>query len=352
MALCLYTVAIFMTKIIAFETSCDDTAVAIVDSDGTICSDVIYSQIKEHLEFGGVVPEIGSRAHIEQITFCTKEALSKANLAAKDVDAVAATFAPGLLGPLLVGSQFAKGFALANNKPLIAVHHIEGHILAGYLDKNFPKPPFLSLIVSGGHTALYLCDEEYKIKTIGHTLDDAAGEAFDKIGRKLGLTYPSGKQIDTLASLGDKEKFFFPMPMKDTECFNFSFSGLKTKALTYINQNLVISEQERADFCASFREIICTFLTKKTFNALKKYKVNSLVVGGGVAANSRLRDFLEFEAKKNEINLFLPPLRFCTDNAVMIAKAAHLKFSKKHFTSLKQETFATLDIEKKDVLTS
>ncbi len=334
-----------MSIILAFETSCDDTAVAVVNSDGHILSDVIYSQFNEHREFGGIVPEIGSRSHIEQINFCTQEALKKAQIKINNIDAVAATFAPGLLGPLLVGAQYAKGLALGANKLLIAIHHIEGHIFSGYLETNFLPPPFLALIVSGGHTATYFCDENFVIKTIGQTLDDAAGEAFDKIGRSLGLDYPAGKIINNLALNGDKNKFALPIPMLKDHSLNFSFSGLKTKALEIIKKNAPFTDQSKSDFCASLQETICLSLINKTFLALDKLNLASLVLGGGVSANSRLRELIKEECAQKNIKLFLPKISLCTDNAVMIARAAHLKLTKKQFTSLNQDVFASLPIE-------
>lgn len=333
-----------MSLILAFETSCDDTAVAVVDNNGIILANIIYSQT-EHQKFGGIVPEIGSRSHIEQIHICTLSALQQANIHLEQIDAIAATFAPGLLGPLLVGAQYAKGLAASLNKPLIAIHHIEGHILSGYLQNDFLQPPFISLIASGGHTALYQVDSDYSMKTLGQTLDDAAGEAFDKIGRSLGFAYPAGKIISEWAKKGDKNKFAFSIPMIKNKSLNFSFSGLKTKALEFINKLDLANEYLKADFCASLQEVICLSLIDKTFLALEKTSIKSLVLGGGVTANERLRELITAKSLEKNINLFLPPISICTDNAVMIARAAHLKLSQHKISSLKQDAFACLPIE-------
>lgn len=337
-----------MKRVLAFETSCDDTAVAIVDTSGKILSDVIYSQIEEFKAFGGVVPEMGSRAHIEQILPLTKRAFKEALLKPQDIDAVAATFAPGLIGPLLVGAQFAKGFATANGIPLLAIHHLEGHVLAGYQREGFPKDPFIALIASGGHSALYHCHENNNIKLLGQTLDDAAGEAFDKIGRSLGLGYPAGAKIDELAKSGDSERFNFTIAMEHESHFNFSFSGLKTKALSYIKESL--SNQEKADLCASVQSSIVKALAKRAVRACQSLGIKDLVIGGGVAANSHLRSTLKELCQKDNINLFLPPVKHCVDNAVMIANAAIMRLKRAEFSSLDTDVYASMSIERKNEL--
>lgn len=335
-----------MKKIFALETSCDDTAAAIVDQSGRVLGEASFSKLEEYNIFGGVVPEIGSRAHIEHILPVTKEVFRMASLTPGDIDAIAATFAPGLVGPLLVGAQFAKGMAQALNIPLVAIHHIEGHILAGHQDENFPQAPFLALIVSGGHTALYGCDENYLITTMGETLDDAAGEAFDKIGRALSLGYPAGPIIDALAKTGNKEKYSLPIAMRKEEHFNFSFSGLKTKALEIIKKHAPFNEHDRADFCASTQEAIALALCEKSIKAAVEKKYQALVIGGGVAANSRLRELLTIACQNAGIHLYLPKKQYCTDNAVMIAKAAHLRFAEHpNSNHLFADVLATLPIE-------
>lgn len=338
-----------MKRVLAFETSCDDTAVAIVDDQGNILSDVIYSQIDEYKAFGGVVPELGSRAHIEQILPLTKRAFLEAGLNIENIDAVAATFAPGLVGPLLVGAQFAKGFAQARNVPLLAIHHLEGHVLAGYLLPGFPDTPFISLIVSGGHSALYLCDTNFNIKLLGETLDDAAGEALDKIGRALGLGYPAGAKIEQLAQHGDSKRFSFAIAMQRESHFNFSFSGLKTKALRYLVET-PNDNKMTADLCASVQEAIALALVERAVRACKSHSLKFLVLGGGVAANTRLRTLLHEKCLENNIKLFLPPKRHCTDNAVMIAKAAILRLKYNNLSDLTTDVRATMSIEHKDRL--
>ncbi len=335
-----------MKKILAFETSCDDTAVAVVAGDGTILSEAVYSQLEHHLPYGGVVPEIGSRAHIEQISVVTKEVLRRANIFPHEIDIVAATFAPGLLGPLLVGAQFAKGFALSHNKPLIAVHHIAGHVLSGLGEAGFCAPPFVALVVSGGHTALYDCNQDYAMTCIGETLDDAAGEAFDKLGRALGLPYPAGKQIDELAHEGQPGKFIFPRPLRHCDSLNFSFSGLKTHGLSEIRKHAPIDAQTVADFCRGLCDSIAEVLCDRALQAIKRTGHQSLVVGGGVAANSFLRTRLQAMCLANNIKLFLPAVKHCTDNAVMIARAAIIKLKQERFCSMDLEVVAHLPIER------
>jgi N6-L-threonylcarbamoyladenine synthase len=339
-----------MKKILAFETSCDDTAVAIVDEAGAIWGEAMYSQVKEYEAFGGVVPEIGSRAHIEQILFVTKKVMHQAKLGLSDIDAIAATFAPGLLGPLLVGANFAKGLALAWDVPLIAVHHIAGHIWAGYACANFPTENFLALIASGGHSALYTCDIKQRINLVGQTLDDAAGEAFDKIGRALGLGYPAGKKIDELAAQGNKDRFVFPIAMRQEQHFNFSFSGLKTRAFEYIKSHELKDAQFIADICAGVQEAIAIALSERTIKAALSLNISSIIIGGGVAANSCLRAHLQQACIKNKLQLFLPPQNLCTDNAVMIAKAAHIQLKAGRHSAFSTDVRANLAIEDQNLL--
>lgn len=311
-----------MTNILGFETSCDDTAVAVVDHNARVLSSVVYSQVKEYSQFLGVVPEIGSRAHIEQIHKTTQIALKKANLLPDQIDMVAATFGPGLIGPLMVGAQFAKGFAAGLNIPIVPVHHIFGHIMVGFGEPGFPETPFLALIASGGHSAIYHCRENYQISVVGQTIDDAAGEAFDKVGRALGLGYPAGKKIDQLARVGDPQKFKFPVAMRHQHHFNFSFSGLKTSALNAITQNNPLTKQGVSDICASVEHAIVEALVTKVLRAAQRYNVDSVVVGGGVAANTLVRQKLAQQLGEVNKSVFLPAKDMCTDNAVMIARAA------------------------------
>lgn len=339
-----------MTIILAIESSCDDTAAAIVNDKGLILAEALYSQRDLHSLYGGVVPEVGSRAHIEQILSVVKSAFFKAKISPTQIDAVAATFAPGLIGPLLVGTKFAQGVALALNKPLIAVHHIEGHLMAGFLEKDFPDPPFIGLVVSGGHTALYLCTKEYEFQTLGETLDDAAGEAFDKVGRVLGLKYPAGQAIDNLAKEGVLGQFPLTMPMASQGGLNFSFSGLKTQCLRILQERMPLDQTALRNFCADFREIVAKTLVKKAIAASKLNNNLPLVLGGGVALNSRLRELLVAECQNEGIYCYLSNKSQCMDNAVMIAKAAHKKYALKKFAPICQEVFARLSIEDKHQL--
>lgn len=334
-----------MRKILSFDTSCDDTAAAIVAESGEILATMIYSQVKEYEAFGGVVPEIGSRAHIEQIFPLTKALFAKAKLEPEQIDFVAATLAPGLIGPLLVGASFAKAFALARKIPFIGVHHIVGHVLAGLSEPGFPNPPFIALIASGGHSALYLCQSDYRIKLLGQTLDDAAGEAFDKIGRSLGLGYPAGKKMDELADFGDKNRFAFTIAMKNEDHLNFSFSGLKTQALNYIKKIDLNNQKDVQDICAGVREAIAQALCLRAFKALERNQLKKLVIGGGVAANSRLRECVNENSRQQKVELFLPAINLCTDNAVMIARAAIIDINQGKNTDLTMDVSANLSVE-------
>ncbi|MEI6791225.1 MAG: tRNA (adenosine(37)-N6)-threonylcarbamoyltransferase complex transferase subunit TsaD [Myxococcaceae bacterium] len=311
--------------LLAIESSCDDCAVAILNSDNQICADVIYSQVKPHAPFGGIVPEIASRQHLGRIAGMVQKALQEANLKPTQIEAIAVTNKPGLIGSLLVGVQFAKGFAQALKIPILGIHHIEGHLLAGLGDADFLGAPFIGLIASGGHSALYLCDADYQIKLLGQTRDDAAGEAFDKIGRLMGLNYPAGKEIDLLAQTGDPERFEFPIALRSREILEYSFSGLKTAArLKFEKQEL--NEQGRADFCAGLQKAISQALLAKAVLACERYQIKNLVLGGGVVANSRLRSDVEKLTQDFGIQVYLPPKKYCGDNAVMIAKAALRRF--------------------------
>lgn len=340
-----------MKKILAFETSCDDTAVAIIDERGDVLAECIASQIKEHAPYLGVVPEIGSRAHIEQIVHVTNAVFLESKLSPRDVSAVAATCAPGLLGPLLVGAQFAKGFSLGHGVPFIAIHHIEGHIFSGFSDEGFPAPPFVALIASGGHTALYRCNEDFSTSLLGQTLDDAAGEAFDKIGRALGFGYPAGKIIDKLARLGEPSRFSFPVALKHHDGCDFSFSGLKTRVLETIKQHAPLDKTTLQDLCASAQEAIALALSDRCMKAVRAANVQAVVVGGGVAANSRVRDLLTERCLAQGLTLYLPKIRHCTDNAVMIARAALIKMRLGLVSDLQVDVRANLSIERANELT-
>ncbi|MBP1971668.1 N6-L-threonylcarbamoyladenine synthase [Virgibacillus natechei] len=317
-----------MTKnsiIVGIETSCDETAVAIVKNGTEIVSNVISSQIESHKRFGGVVPEIASRHHVEQMTVVLEEAFEEAALSWEAIDAIAVTEGPGLVGALLVGVNSAKALAFAKQKPLVGVHHIAGHIYANRLEKEF-EFPLLALIVSGGHTELVLMKGHGEYELIGETRDDAAGEAYDKVARMLKLPYPGGPQIDRLAAEGE-ENINFPRAWLDEGSYDFSFSGLKSSVINTIhNAQQRGEERKAADIAASFQASVIDVLTTKTVNAAKEHEVKQVIVAGGVAANKGLRNALEAEFAELSIPLLIPPLKLCTDNAAMIAAAGTIAY--------------------------
>ena len=316
--------------ILGLESSCDETSAAVVEMDGDvrrIKSNIIASQIETHRLYGGVVPEIASRAHIEAISRITYEALEEAGITVKDVGLVAVTSHPGLIGALLVGVNFAKSLAYANNIPLVGVNHIKGHIAANYLAYEELKPPFTALVVSGGHTSIYNAENYTSLKEIGGTRDDAAGEAFDKIGRVIGLPYPAGAAMDKLAKEGNKTAVTLPSPALAGDTLDFSFSGIKTAALNYLNSaKQAGNEINRADLAASYTEKIVSAVVKKTRAALEANRSKRLVVAGGVAANSHLRAALERMCGELGAEFYVPPISLCGDNAAMIAAAGYYKF--------------------------
>lgn len=313
--------------ILAFESSCDDTAVAVL-RNGKILANIIATQ-KVHQKYGGVVPELASRAHQQNIVPVLSEALSQAALSLNEIDAIAYTRGPGLLGSLLVGASFAKGLALALDKPLIDVHHMQGHILSHFIDEdNPPQFPFLCLTVSGGHTQIVLLKDYFDMIIIGETMDDAAGEAFDKSAKIIGLPYPGGPLIDKYAKDGNPLKFNFPTPKM--EQFNFSFSGLKTSILNFIHKeqqkNPDFISQNLNDICASIQHRIVKILIDKFEKAAVMYKVKHIGLAGGVAANSSLRSAFKTMADTHQWKAHIPAFEYCTDNAAMIAMVGYLKF--------------------------
>ncbi|PIE76916.1 MAG: tRNA (adenosine(37)-N6)-threonylcarbamoyltransferase complex transferase subunit TsaD [Clostridiales bacterium] len=311
-------------KILAIETSCDETSVAVVQDGRHILANQIYSQIDIHKLYGGVVPEIASRNHLEKISQVVDSALATARLDFNDIDAIAVTNGPGLVGALLVGVNYAKTLAYALNKPLIAVHHIIGHIFAALPEHKELAPPFICLVASGGHTQLVVVEDFQKLTVIGKTRDDAVGEAYDKVARTLGLSYPGGPQIDALAKQGNGSAIHFKRTYLEKDGYDFSFSGIKSGVLNYINQQrqkgLAIN---KADIAASFQEAVVDVLVDKSLMALASYNMKKLVLAGGVAANSRLRQRLMVAAEQNDIKLYAPSLKLCTDNAAMIGCAAY-----------------------------
>ena len=316
--------------LLGIESSCDETAASIVEmGEGVrrIHSNIVASQIETHKLYGGVVPEIASRAHIEAISNVTREAIETAKIGLSELGAIAVTSHPGLIGALLVGVNFAKSLAYANSIPLVPVNHIHGHVAAAYLSNPDLEPPFLALVVSGGHTSLYKVTDYTEFEEIGSTRDDAAGEAFDKIGRVIGLPYPGGAALDRLACEGDPTRVPLPSPALPGETLDFSFSGIKSAALNYINEKRMKGEEiDRADLAASYTFRIVEALTKMAEQALEKTGLSTLVLAGGVAANSHLRASLEALCKKKKIRLAMPDRTLCGDNAAMIATAGYYEF--------------------------
>ncbi|MBO0482105.1 tRNA (adenosine(37)-N6)-threonylcarbamoyltransferase complex transferase subunit TsaD [Candidatus Enterococcus courvalinii] len=315
--------------ILAIESSCDETSVAVVEDGTKILSNIVASQINSHKRFGGVVPEVASRHHVEQITLCIDEALTEAKVTVAELSAVAVTYGPGLVGSLLIGISAAKAFAWANNLPLIPVNHMAGHIYAARFVKPF-EFPLIALLVSGGHTELVYMQEDGSYEIIGETRDDAAGEAYDKVGRVLGLSYPSGKEIDELAHQGE-DNYHFPRAMIHEANYDFSFSGLKSAFINLVhNAEQRGEELDKNDLAASFQASVVEVLVTKTLRACKEFPVKQLVVAGGVAANQGLREGLTTALAEEmpEVELIIPPLRLCGDNAAMIGAAAHVERQK------------------------
>ena len=313
--------------ILAIETSCDETAAAVVRNGREVLSNVIYSQIDLHTVYGGVVPEIASRSHIEKINPVIEEALSQAQVSLKDVDAVAVTYGPGLVGALLVGVSAAKAIAYAAKKPLVPVHHIEGHICANYIENKELEPPFLCMVVSGGHTHLVHVADYGKYEILGRTHDDAAGEAFDKVARAIGLGYPGGPKIDKAAKEGDAYAIHFPKAHIKDAPLDFSFSGVKSAVLNYLNEchmkGIPVCE---ADVAASFQRCIVEVIVEHTMEAAKETGLHKIALAGGVASNSELRRQMEEACKKHGFSFYRPSPIYCTDNAVMIGAAGYYDY--------------------------
>jgi N6-L-threonylcarbamoyladenine synthase len=335
--------------ILAIESSCDETSVAVVADGAKILSNVIASQIKSHQRFGGIVPEVASRHHVEEITICIEEALEEAQVEVSDLSAVAVTQGPGLVGALLIGIAAAKSFAWAHDLPLIPVNHMAGHIYAA----RFVKPlifPLMALLVSGGHTELVYMAEDGSFEIIGETRDDAAGEAYDKVGRVLGLKYPSGKEIDELAHQG-QDTYHFPRAMIHDPHFDFSFSGLKSSFINFVHN----AEQRgetlvKEDLAASFQASVIDVLVNKTIRACQEYPVKQLIVAGGVAANQGLRSALTaaVATELSDVEVIFPPLKLCGDNAAMIGAAAHVELKKQHLAQMDLNANPSLVFPNKD----
>ena len=313
--------------ILAIESSCDETAASVVRNGREVLSNIISSQIDLHTLYGGVVPEIASRKHMEQVNQVTEEALKTAGVTINDITAIAVTYGPGLVGALLVGVSFAKSLAFAAGKPIVGVHHIEGHISANYIENLDLEPPFTCLVVSGGHTNLVLVEDYGAYKIIGRTRDDAAGEAFDKVARAVGLGYPGGPKIDKLAKEGNKNAIDFPRAKVEGSPYDFSFSGIKSAVLNYINHcEMKNIEINRADLVASFQNAVVDALVSRAVMAAKEHGLKKLALAGGVAANSALKAALEEECARNGIKFYHPSPIFCTDNAAMIGVAGYYEY--------------------------
>ena len=331
--------------ILGLESSCDETSAAVVEMSETgrfIRSNIVASQIDVHRLYGGVVPEIASRAHIEAISKITYEALSEAGITLSDIGAIGVTAFPGLIGALLVGVNFAKSLAYANNIPLVAVNHVHGHVSAALLSDAELEPPFLALVVSGGHTSIYKVNSYTDYEEIGSTRDDAVGESFDKVGRVIGMPYPGGAALDKLAYEGDPKAIQLPSPALLGDNLDFSFSGLKTAALNYINQAEQKKEEiNRADLAASYTRAVTKAISKKISAALDATGMKTLVMAGGVAANSHLRRAVGEVCTSKKVRFVCPPLNLCGDNAAMIAAAAYYEFLKGNFADTSLNASAT-----------
>jgi len=332
-------------RILAVESSCDETAVAIVEDGRHVLTDCIASQVELHRIYGGVVPEIASRKHIEAIYGLADQALVNADMTRQDIDAVAVTYAPGLIGAVLVGVNFAKSVSLALQKPLIPVHHIRGHIAANYLAFQDLKPPFLCLVVSGGHTMIVDVQDYTKMQILGTTLDDAAGECFDKVARVLGMPYPGGAALDKAAQSGDDTKYLLPRSKPGTNPYDMSFSGLKTAALNLIHHAEQVGEQLELDsLCASFSAAVSDTLVPRVVQAMKQTGYKSLAVAGGVAANSRIRRDMTAAAEQLGVQLYMPPLSLCGDNAAMIGAQGYYEYLSGNIADMSLNAYATKSI--------
>lgn len=333
-------------KILAIETSCDETSAAIIENGRKITSLLVATQIEEHRLYGGVVPEIASRRHCESICQIVDMCLKKANLNFYDIDAIAVTFSPGLIGALLVGVNYAKGLSLALKKPLIPVHHLRSHIASNYLTHPDLKPPFLSLIISGGHSHIVLVKDYCEFKVIGRTKDDAVGEAYDKVARALGFPYPGGIQVDKASVKGNPLSYHLPRPSVEGSPFDFSFSGLKTAVLNILNSTKQKGDKiNEYDLCASFQLAVCDLISSRVVFAARELNQNKIVVAGGVSANSGIRKRLMQDAKDNNFKLYLPDISLCGDNAAMVASQAYYEFKNGNIADMSLNAIASLAID-------
>lgn len=331
--------------ILGIETSCDETAAAVVKNGEEVLSNVISSQVALHAEFGGVVPEIASRNHLEKIDEVIRLAVKEAGISMQELTAIAVTVGPGLVGALLVGVSEAKALAFALGKPLVPVHHIEGHIAANFISNPECEPPFVCLVASGGHSHLLLVEDYGKIRIYGRTRDDAAGEAFDKVARAVGLGYPGGPKLEKMAKEGNPHAYHFPTAKMEDAPYDFSFSGVKSAVLNEMNRKKMLGEEVRvADLCASFQENVTEVLSEKAIALCKELHINRLSIAGGVAANGKLREKMEEKAKQEGIEFFCPKLILCTDNAAMIAAAAYHEWKKGNFAGHDVNAYPSLSL--------
>lgn len=331
-------------RILAIESSCDETAAAVTE-ERTVISNVVATQIAEHKKYGGVVPEIASRRHTEAISSVCADALKNAGMTYSDIDAIAVTFAPGLIGALLVGVNFAKGLSLSLNKPLIPVHHLRSHIAANYISHPDLKPPFLCLMVSGGNTVIAKVESYTKFEIIGGTRDDAAGECFDKTARALGLEYPGGVNLDKIATVADCVKYPLPYPKVSSGEYDFSFSGLKTAVMNLVNNSAQKGEAlDVPVICATVRQRVCDMLIDKTLKAARCYNYGKIAIAGGVSANSELRRRMTEECEKAGIGLYYPELKYCGDNAAMVGVQGYYEYQDGNLGDRSLNAAATLPI--------
>lgn len=331
---------------LAIETSCDETSCAVIRDGREVLSNIISSQIEIHRKFGGVVPEIASRKHIESINQIIQQALDEAHITFEDIDLVGVTRGPGLVGALLVGISTAKALSLGLDIPIVGVNHIEGHVCANYIEHKDLKPPFTCLIVSGGHTYLVQVNGYTDYELIGRTRDDAAGEAFDKVARALGLPYPGGPFIDKLSKIGNKDAINFPRVYLENNSYDFSFSGLKTAVLNYLNQAKQRGEEIIIeDVAASFQQAVLDVLVDKSFDLAKKRKMDKIVIAGGVAANEGLRAMMIERGNREGIKIFYPSRMLCTDNAAMIGSAAYFNYLDNNISDLDFNVVPNLDLK-------
>lgn len=333
-------------KILAIESSCDETAAAVVEDGRKVISSVVASQVEEHKLYGGVVPEIASRRHAEAIVPVVKNSLDQADLTLKEIDAIAVTYAPGLIGALLVGVNFAKGLSLSTGLPLVPTHHLRSHIASNYISNQELKPPFLCLVVSGGHSHIVMVEDYTKMRIIGKTRDDAAGEVFDKAARTMGMPYPGGIALDKVAENGDPFAFKLPRPTVSGSQYDFSFSGLKTAVINLIHNSAQKGiELNKADVCASFRYAVVDCLKTNFLKAAEDLKVDKLVIAGGVSANRLLRSSLQEECDKHGLAFYMPEKSLCGDNAAMVGSQGYYEYLSGNIASTDLNAFATMSIE-------